>query len=106
VHLRECNVLLIGAGETAAKVARQLAKIGAGTLVIANRTLDRAQSLADAYRGRAVGLDTVSAEIASADVVICAAHSDGWVDGDARARGGALAGIAAGDRRSVHAAGR
>ena len=79
VHLRECRVLLIGAGETAAKVARQLAKIGAATLVIANRTLDRAQSLADAYRGRAIGLDTVGAEIAAADVVICAAHSDGWM---------------------------
>ena len=45
VHARlaDSRVLIIGAGETAAKAARHVAKIGVGTLVIANRTLDRAQ---------------------------------------------------------------
>lgn len=79
VMLGDRQVLLVGAGETAAKVARQLTKIGVGALVIANRTVENAQALADVYRGRAVGLDSLSAEIAAADVVICAAHSDGWL---------------------------
>jgi glutamyl-tRNA reductase len=79
VRLGESRVLLIGAGETAAKVARQVAKIGVGRLVIANRTLDRAQALADIYRGTGVGLDSLAAEIAAADVIVCASHADGWL---------------------------
>ena len=79
MRLGDSRVLLIGAGETAAKVARQLAKIGVGTLVIANRTLDRAQALAETHRGTGVGLDALAQEIAAADVIICAAHSDGWM---------------------------
>jgi glutamyl-tRNA reductase len=79
VRLRESRVLVIGAGETAAKVVRQVAKIGVGTLVIANRTLERAQSLADTYRGTAVGLESLAEEITAADVIICASHADGWL---------------------------
>lgn len=79
VNLAQCRVLLIGAGETAAKVARQVAHIGVGSLVIANRTVDRAQSLAEAYGGKGVGLDALAAEVAAADVIICASHSDGWL---------------------------
>lgn len=77
--LSESRVLVIGAGETAAKAARHVAKIGVGMLVIANRTLDRAQSLAAAHGGIAVGLDSIAGEIAAADVVICAATSTSWM---------------------------
>ena len=79
VPLGDRRILLIGAGETGAKVARQLAKIGVGSLVIANRTLDRAQALAGAQRARAVGLDRLTEEIEAADVVICAAPSTTWM---------------------------
>ena len=79
VRICEQRILLIGAGETAAKVARQLAKIGASQLVIANRTLDRAQALAETCRARAVTLDAIAAEIADAHVVICAANASSWM---------------------------
>lgn len=77
--LHDRRILLIGAGETGAKVARQLAKIGVGSLVIANRTLDRAQALADQHHAMSAPLDRLAEEIAAADVVICAAHSTGWM---------------------------
>lgn len=79
VPLGDKRVLLVGAGETAAKVARQLCALGVGTLVIANRTLDRAQALAATTAAIAVGLDAIAEEIARADVVICAAHSTSWM---------------------------
>lgn len=79
VPLGDKRVLLIGAGETAAKVARQLRALGVGTLVIANRTRDRAQALAETTGAIAVSLDAITKEIARADVVICAAHSTSWI---------------------------
>jgi glutamyl-tRNA reductase len=79
VPLATSRVLVIGAGETSAKVVRQLAAIGVGTLVVANRTLDKAESLASAHGGIAAGLDTVAAEIAEAQVVVCAAYSSSWM---------------------------
>jgi glutamyl-tRNA reductase len=79
VRLEECRVLVVGAGETGAKVTRQLAKIGVRALVVANRTLDRAQSLAEANHATAVTLDSLANVIAAADVVICAANASSWI---------------------------
>jgi glutamyl-tRNA reductase len=79
IDLATSRVLIIGAGETAAKVARQLAAIGAGRLIIANRTLDRASSLAESCGGSAVGLESIAGEIAAADAIICAANSASWM---------------------------
>jgi glutamyl-tRNA reductase len=79
VSLADSRVLLVGAGETAAKVARQLRALGVGTLVIANRTLDRAEALAQLTGASAVGLEALDDEIAAANVVICAAYSPSWI---------------------------
>lgn len=73
------NVLILGAGETAAKIVRHTAAIGVASLVIANRTVDKADALACQYGGRAVALDSVVSEIARADAVVCAAGADGWM---------------------------
>jgi glutamyl-tRNA reductase len=77
--LADSRVLVIGAGETAAKAARHVAKVGVGTLVIANRTLERAEAVAKAHGGIAVGLESMADEITAADVVICAAASTSWI---------------------------
>ena len=84
-------IVVLGAGETAAKIVRQTAAIGVGSLVIANRTVDKADVLANKYGGRAVPLDSLVSEIACADAVVCAAGADGWLVrrehvGDRRAR--------------------
>ena len=79
VSLSKSRVLLVGAGETAAKGARHLAKIGIGELVIANRTVDRAQELGRTHGGRGVSLDDLDTEVAAADVVICAASSSNYL---------------------------
>lgn len=79
VPLTTSRVLLIGAGETAVKAARHLGKIGVGTLVVANRSQNRARDLAAAHGGIAIGLAAVAQEIAAADAVICAAFSASWM---------------------------
>lgn len=68
--LRESQALLIGAGETIELVARHLRNAGVQRMVIANRTVDRAQALADEMQGKAVALSAIPDELPKADIVI------------------------------------
>jgi glutamyl-tRNA reductase len=64
------SALLIGAGEMNALTARHFMSAGVKRLVIANRTLERAQSLAAEINAYAVGLTDLDKELAQADIVI------------------------------------
>jgi glutamyl-tRNA reductase len=64
------NALLIGAGEMNALTARHFISAGVNRLVIANRTLSRAQSLAAELNCVAVGLEQLDTELNDADIVI------------------------------------
>ena len=66
--LRE--VLVIGAGDTSEKVARALLSRGAKSIVVANRSHDRALALANELGGRAVRFDDWSAEFEKIDIAI------------------------------------
>lgn len=77
--LDQCRVLVVGAGDTARKVARHLTAIGVGSLVVANRTVARAEELANSLHAEAVGLDALPDEISRADAVISAVTTNGWL---------------------------
>ena len=63
VRLKGARVLLMGAGGAAQGVAGELLEAGVSTLVIANRTLKRAQALAERFPGlRASGYDELAGE--------------------------------------------
>ncbi len=64
------TALLIGAGEMNALAARHLASAGVKRIVISNRTLSRAQSLAAEIKGYAVDLTQLDKELADADIVV------------------------------------
>jgi glutamyl-tRNA reductase len=64
------NALLIGAGEMVALTARHFAAAGIKRMVIANRTLSRAQTLAVELKGYAVDLGQLPKELAEADIVV------------------------------------
>ncbi len=68
--LRAKSVLLIGAGEMAELAAEHLVSQGVGKVVVANRTLARAMSLAQRFNGSAVSLDELSLQLEQADIVI------------------------------------
>ena len=68
--LAERDVLVIGAGEMSEKVARALLSRGAKSIIVANRSHDRAQALAREFGGRAVHFDDWSAEFEKIDIVI------------------------------------
>ena len=64
------SVLLLGAGKMAEITARQLISLGTGSLIIANRTLDRAVDLAHKLGGTAVPFNSYRPYLKIADVVI------------------------------------
>jgi len=68
--LRGKNVLVIGAGDMGEGVAVALARAGAGGVVVANRSLERGEALADRVGARVVGIGSLVKEISRADVVV------------------------------------
>jgi glutamyl-tRNA reductase len=61
---------MVGAGDMNALVARHFASAGVKRMVIANRTLGRAQALAAELKAYATGLEDLDKELAQADIVI------------------------------------
>ncbi len=64
------NALVIGAGEMGSRAAANLAEDGMCTVVVTNRTYERAAELAGEVGGRAVPFDQLAQSLATADLVI------------------------------------
>ena len=69
------TALLIGAGETVELTARHLHSRGLNRMIIANRSIERARSLAQRYQGFAIGLDEIPSHLADADMIVAATAS-------------------------------
>jgi glutamyl-tRNA reductase len=68
--LNEHEVMVIGAGDTSEKTARALLSRGARSIVVANRSFDRAAELAQELGGRATRFDDWAKEFERVDIVI------------------------------------
>lgn len=64
------SLLVIGAGRIAEATSKHLAHKGAAPITVANRTLERAQEVAQRLGGRADTIANLSSLLASADLVI------------------------------------
>ncbi len=73
--LRKDTALLVGAGETIELVAQHLSQKGIKKLLVANRTLDRAQLLAEKYSAEAILLSDIPEQLYRADIVITSTAS-------------------------------
>ncbi|CUU23839.1 glutamyl-tRNA reductase [Duffyella gerundensis] len=73
--LSTVNVLLVGAGETIELVARHLREHNVKKLMIANRTRERAQVLADEVNAEVIALADIDARLAEADIIISSTAS-------------------------------
>ncbi|EIJ41803.1 glutamyl-tRNA reductase [Beggiatoa alba B18LD] len=73
--LQQNTALLIGAGETIELAARHLHEKGLGRMIVANRTLDRARTLAKEFSGYAITLEEIPNHLAEADVIISSTAS-------------------------------
>ena len=68
--LKSQQVLVIGAGDTSEKAARALRSRGAQSILVSNRSHDRATALAAELGGRAIGFDTWEEEFQRVDIII------------------------------------
>lgn len=73
--LDRSQALLIGAGETITLVARHLHEQGVKKIVVANRTLDRANALVEEIGGEAIVLADIPDALVHSDIVISSTAS-------------------------------
>ena len=74
-NLANTRVLLIGAGETIDLVATHLAEQNVQEMIVANRTLARAQLLADKFGASVLTLEEIPAHLYKADIIISSTAS-------------------------------
>ena len=73
------QVMVIGAGETSEKAARALLSRGAHSVIVSNRSHDRAVALAAELGGRAVHFEEWASEFANIDIVISSTSAPHYV---------------------------
>lgn len=77
--LTERHVMVIGAGETSEKTARALLSRGARSVIVSNRSHDRAVALAAELGGRAIHFDEWHTEFARIDIIISSTSAPHYV---------------------------
>ena len=73
--LQQSTVLLVGAGETIELVAKHLAGNGCTKIIVANRTRERALTLAEEFGAEVISLPEIPEHLARADIVISSTAS-------------------------------
>ena len=63
-------VFLVGAGKMSELAARHLVQQGAGTILVTNRTQERARLMAEEFNGRVIPFDQLYDAVSEADIVI------------------------------------
>lgn len=71
-NYKSLTVFLIGSGETATLVAKYLHQLGVSQFMIASRTLENAQKLAENFQGKTLSITDIPNHLPQADVVISA----------------------------------
>jgi glutamyl-tRNA reductase len=77
--LSDRQVLVIGAGETSEKTARALLSRGAHSILVSNRSHERAVALAEELGGRAIHFDEWSSEFERIDIAISSTSAPHYV---------------------------
>jgi len=73
------TVMLIGAGEMAELAARHLRGNGCTSILVANRTLERAKKLAVEFEGHALTLEDLPEYLDSADIIVSSTGASTYV---------------------------
>ena len=78
-RLGDRDVMILGAGDTGEKTARALLSRGARSILVANRSPDKAVALAGELGGRAVPFEDWAGALASVDVLIASTSAPHYI---------------------------
>lgn len=78
-NLEKKSALVIGAGETGELAAVHLRDKGVGKITIANRTLERAEILAEKIHGEIIPFQFLSEQLHNFDIIISATSSENFI---------------------------
>ncbi len=78
-QLYDKNVAIIGAGEMAELAVKHLISSGVNNVFVINRTLERAEKLAEEFGGKAFKLEDLEKTVMASDIVISSTGAPGYV---------------------------
>jgi glutamyl-tRNA reductase len=78
-RLSDRDVMIIGAGDTSEKTARALISRGARSILVTNRSHDKAVALANELGGRAVPFENWADEFANLDIIISSTSAPHYI---------------------------
>ncbi|WP_188622598.1 glutamyl-tRNA reductase [Caldalkalibacillus thermarum] len=78
-HLNRKTALIIGAGKMSELTAKHLADNGVTDILVANRTLERAEGLAAKFGGRVLAFDQLGDALCEADIIISSTGAKGYI---------------------------
>ncbi|NIS75398.1 MAG: glutamyl-tRNA reductase [Deltaproteobacteria bacterium] len=78
-QLNDKTVMVIGAGEMAELACRHLVSSGVTSIMVTNRTFERAVKLAEEFQGNAIRFEEYKANLKRADIVISATGAPGFI---------------------------
>jgi glutamyl-tRNA reductase len=73
------TILVVGAGKMSELTAKHLVSQGVASVMVANRTFERAVELAEKFEGHAIPYDELFEHMRSADIVISSTSAPGYV---------------------------
>ncbi|HZK43675.1 MAG TPA: glutamyl-tRNA reductase [Syntrophomonadaceae bacterium] len=77
--LENKTVMVIGAGEMSELTTKYLMQNGVSSVIVSNRSYEKAVQMAEEFNGRAVKFDKLSAELLKADIVISCTAANHYV---------------------------
>jgi glutamyl-tRNA reductase len=80
--LTDRTILIIGAGKMGETTLKHLSKHGAKSILVANRSYDRALELVEQFQGEAVPFSALAQALAKADIVISSTSAPHYVLGE------------------------
>lgn len=79
MDLTDKTVIVIGSGEMSELTLKSLVDKGVGRVIVANRSIENAKTLAEAFNGEAIALDDLAAHLHRADIVISSTGAPGVI---------------------------
>ncbi|MDA8440875.1 MAG: glutamyl-tRNA reductase, partial [Peptococcaceae bacterium] len=73
------SILVLGAGEMSELTAKHMVSNGVNRVVVANRSYDRAVTLANQFNGRAIPFDEIFAAMCEVDIVVAATGARNFI---------------------------